>query len=187
MVPRKGGENGDGCGTLGVEAGGAGSGHPWESGSGAGQGKGDAGGCTWGVTVLRNSRIRRSLVGTQPAACQLPFVSTCSVVPKGSYDHFQCFLEAFVFFPKLSWPMPAGQCDTSHATFPLTLSSPSGQVRASGCSPLFWGEFQRFLDTQGGGKKKNPRRGTCDLWDEFMLYGRPQAGPETHPRLLEYR
>lgn len=157
MVPRKGGGNGDGCGTLGVGAGGAGSGHPWESGSGAGQGKGDAGGCTWGVTVLRNARIRQSLVGSQPPASS-PLFLPARLYQKAARTIFSAFLKLLYFFPKLSWPMPAGQCDTSHSTSPLMLSSPSGQVRASGCSPLFWGEFRRFLDTQGGKKKESPER-----------------------------
>lgn len=48
----KGGEDGAECGTLGVGAGGLGSGHPLESRSAAGQGEVNAGGCTWGIKVL---------------------------------------------------------------------------------------------------------------------------------------
>lgn len=48
----KGGEDGAECGTLGVGAGGLGSGHPPESRSAAGQGEVNAGGCTWGIKVL---------------------------------------------------------------------------------------------------------------------------------------
>lgn len=57
-------------------------------------------------------------MGSQPdASCHLPFVSTCSVVPKGSYDYFQCFLEAFFFFWSFhgSCPQDTVMCPTLHS------------------------------------------------------------------------
>lgn len=94
MVTRKGGENGDGCGTLGVGAGG--SGHPPESRSRAGQGRVDAGGYTRGGSSALKFQSLPEFGGSQPdTPSLLPLVSACLVVPEGSYDHFQCFLEAF--------------------------------------------------------------------------------------------
>ena len=90
-------------------------------------------------------------------ASQMPPASPALFLPARLYQKaamtiFSAFLKLF-FFSKLSWTMPRGHCDVSHTTFPLTLSSTSGQVTALGCSPLFWGEFWRFLDTW----KKIPR------------------------------
>lgn len=65
----KGDENGE-------EAGRVGSRHPLESGNGA-----DAGGCTWGICW--------GLEGRQAdASCQPHYVFACSVLSRGSCDHF---------------------------------------------------------------------------------------------------
>lgn len=82
MVTRKGDENGDGAGAVGCV-------HPLEGWVVAGQGKADAGGCTWGICW--------SLEGRQADASRHPhFVSACSVLSRGSCDHFQVFLKVFV-------------------------------------------------------------------------------------------
>lgn len=81
-----------------------------------------------------------------------------------------------LFSLKLSRPTPPALCDLSHTT--VTVGSTSAPVTAPGYSPLSWGEFWGFLDTQ---------RGACDLGDKLALYGRLQAGRETPRCLLECR